>query len=228
MSDLRSPGNSRGESPAVTSPPEAGIDTPGVIRSVQQRIVGVAQKITQKQKLMQANHHSFLARLQKLGIDEGLFIAAKHEALKHGSQVEEVLLASGCVASEAYFQAVAHDLDLPFDAEVRPELVLADLGVPGAKPGAVAQLFTRAGSGLSLLHIAPNRNAELAIQELVQADPEQRKRIRITTPLAIQTALESRSRQHALELARDQLYHERPEHSPNSRSCPGRLLSAVF
>jgi cellulose synthase/poly-beta-1,6-N-acetylglucosamine synthase-like glycosyltransferase len=172
------------------------------------------------------------ARLSSLGVNHEEFISAVDRSKQSGASVIVELIANGIVSADDYYRKVAEDLDLQFSTSINPSTIESDTNADFMEKGDVLQVFAR-GAGTTLLHVAPDFRAEEAIQELIDRDTDQIRRIRICTPKTILTALQEKKSQSRLFWATSNLYQKFPELSAKQVLAPWQayllgLVCALF
>ncbi|RFZ88760.1 glycosyltransferase [Shinella sp. WSJ-2] len=153
------------------------------------------------------------ARLfRRLGLSKTLISAMLVRANRHGTTLEAELLASGVLAEDIYYEALAEILHLPFLRQLDPAQV-EDL------PGADSQLMEP--SIMRLRHptrppitaIVPSADRIESFRERLELSPMLRTMLTATTPSALRTALWQAGRMRRLRETIDRLFGTLPEAS---------------
>ncbi len=194
-------------------------DRPGIVNQFERgdRSQGprpsIFDKILDRRQRVRGAKSSLYARLGALGVSHEDFASSVERSKWSGASVIQELIAHDIIDADCYFQRLAVEMELEFVTTINPAIILTEMNPEFMQHGNVPQLFGRGASGVSLLYIAPDFRAEGALNELLERDPVQRKRIRIYTPKTISTAFEQRNSTNNLDWATKNLYQKHQEMS---------------
>ncbi len=153
------------------------------------------------------------ARLfRQLGLSKTLISAMLVRANRNGTTLEAELLASGMLAEDTYYEALAEILHLPFLPRLDPAQV-EDL------PGADSQLVepsiirVRHPARPPITAIVPSADRIEAFSERLDLSPMLRTMLAATTPSALRAALWQAGRMRRLRETVDRLFASLPEAS---------------
>ena len=149
---------------------------------------------------------------RKLGLSKPLISEMLVRANRHGTSLETELLASGAVAPDIYYEALAELLGLPFAAELDAEEVedLPGIDTQLAQPTAI-RLRPRGRAPLTA--IVPSADRLDEITERLRLAPALRTMMVATTPAAMRAALWQAGHDRRLRETVDQLFSSAPEAS---------------
>jgi len=149
---------------------------------------------------------------RKLGLSKPLISEMLVRASRHGTSLETELLASGTVAPDIYYEALAELLGLPFAAELDAEEVedLPGIDTQLAQPTAI-RLRPRGRAPLTAIVPSADRLDEIA--ERLRLAPPLRTMMVATTPAAMRAALWQAGHNRRLRETVDQLFSAAPEAS---------------
>lgn len=153
------------------------------------------------------------ARLcRRLGLSKPLISAMLVRANQHGTSLETELLASGAVAPDIYYEALAELLGIPFMRTLDPAEV-EDL--PGVDTQLVAPtaIRLRPHGRAPLTAIVPSADRLEEIGERLRLAPPLRSMMVATTPAAMREALWRAGHERRLRETVDQLFNAAPEAS---------------
>ncbi|WP_411033733.1 glycosyltransferase family 2 protein [Shinella sp. BYT-45] len=153
------------------------------------------------------------ARLcRRLGLSKPLISAMLVRANQHGTSLETELLASGAVAPDIYYEALAELLGIPFMRTLDPAEV-EDL--PGVDTQLVAPtaIRLRPHGRAPLTAIVPSADRLEEIGERLRLAPPLRSIMVATTPAAMREALWRAGHERRLRETVDQLFNAAPEAS---------------
>ncbi|HHZ10731.1 MAG TPA: hypothetical protein GX405_18330, partial [Rhizobiales bacterium] len=135
--------------------------------------------------------------LDSLGVPDAVRIQAALRTRVHGTSFQREILASGAIAEDVFYRALADSLGVRFLARVAPEdLVLEErqaLALLRRGAGA-APLRMVDGEGQAVTIIATERMDALALRARLLASPELAARSRVAAPTSIRRALLCRAR----------------------------------
>lgn len=149
---------------------------------------------------------------RRLGLSKPLISRMLVRANEHGTTLEAELLASGAVAEETYYEALAEILGVPFLRRLDPDAV-EDL------PGADSQLIEptivrlRHPNSAPTTAIVPSLRRLEFLHSQLSVSPRLRTMMASTTPTALRAALWQAGRQRRLRETVDQLSGDTPEAS---------------
>lgn len=152
--------------------------------------------------------------LDRLGISDSICIGLASRAGANGSSFQAELLASGVVTEAEFYQAVAKELGVAFEAEPDSQkLVMRQVdGLALLRRGGhrmAAQLEDGRGG---LIHLAaPDLDGWQRLRRCLREKPALRQRIRIVAPSILRQAVIWRSREALTRLALTSLYDQRPD-----------------
>ncbi|KNY35483.1 MULTISPECIES: glycosyltransferase family 2 protein [unclassified Agrobacterium] len=150
--------------------------------------------------------------LASLGFGKPYIDAFEQRALKNGSTVEDELLASGLVQTEAYFSAFARFLRLPFFPEIDPERVedIKNLDMQLAEP---QLLRLKPLNGRPLLLIVPELGRFALLKTMLDRHPHLFDELAVTTPQAMRSAIWKAGETRRSHEAQQRLFNAAPGHS---------------
>lgn len=150
--------------------------------------------------------------LFSLGFGKPYVDAFRQRALENGSTVEDELLASGLVTTEAYYGAFARFLRLPFTPAIGPERVadLNDLDTQLTEPR-----FLRLTplNGKTVLLIVPELARMELLKNMLEQYPHLSDELAVTTPQAMRSAIWKAGEARRSAETRQQLFNTAPQHS---------------
>jgi cellulose synthase/poly-beta-1,6-N-acetylglucosamine synthase-like glycosyltransferase len=168
----------------------------------------ILDKILERRQRTRGAKSSLYARLNALGVTHEDFVSSVERSKQSGASVIQELIAHDVIDADSYFQRLAREMGVEYVEAIKPATILTDMNPKLLQQNQVPQLFGHGPGGMSLLYIAPDLRTEDALNELMERDASQRKRIRICTPKTILTAIEQKHSIANLEWATKNLYQE--------------------
>ena len=150
--------------------------------------------------------------LTSLGFGKPYINTFKEQALKNGSTVEDELLASGLVDTNAYYGAFARFLRLPFLSEIDPGRVtdVTHLDLQLAEP---RLLRLTPLNGKAVLLIVPELGRMEMLRSILDQHPHLFGELAVTTPQAMRSAIWKAGETRRCLETRHQLFNAAPQHS---------------
>ena len=150
--------------------------------------------------------------LTSLGFGKPYISTFKEQALKNGSTVEDELLASGLVDTNAYYGAFARFLRLPFLSEIDPGRVtdVTHLDLQLAEP---RLLRLTPLNGKAVLLIVPELGRMEMLRSILDQHPHLFGELAVTTPQAMRSAIWKAGEARRCLETRHQLFNAAPQHS---------------
>lgn len=148
-----------------------------------------------------------------LGMDSGFVRSIAGRARINGTSFEAEMMASGKVAEEAFFSAMAATLGVPFMASIDPDaLVMRDRdGLAHLRSPQGARLARlHADEGHQVLISAPDEREFGRLADFLARRPEAIARMRIVSPSALRRAIEARCRPLLLRRGIGRLFEALP------------------
>ncbi len=189
------------------------------------RVPAQVRRVKDDPNVDRADWFATLARLRRLGVDVRSMESARRLSWRNGSSLLDELIIAGHLREEAYYRAVASEMQVEFVECVDPDsLVLSGLRsfetlrAAGAvryagMAGATQMLLAPSQSQIALTNRALSRSAGLA------------PFLKITTPAALETALLSRMRDGSIRSTVNELPIERPQFSAKDVILPGQAFA---
>lgn len=152
------------------------------------------------------------AILRELGFGKPLIARMKQLALVNGTSLERELLASGTLREEAYYEAIARLVGLPFVSEIMPERLVgsSSLDTQLLRP---TMLRMSDGRTAPVTAICPEAARLPLLTASLARMPALRDALVITTPRAIRSAVWHAGALRRGEAAVRSLFDARPEQS---------------
>lgn len=188
--------------------------------AISSRQPSILDVIKARRKDIRAGKNALFSRLSALGTTHEEFITAIQQSKISGASVIQELIAQNILDAEDYYRKLAQDLGVAFVTSIHPSVILKDISNEMMESGRVFQFFGHKGTGLILLYVAPDLQAESSIIEMLESEPGQKKRIRICTPKTIVTAIEANKSESRLEWASSDLYRQNPDLSAKQVFAP--------
>lgn len=150
--------------------------------------------------------------LRRLGLDETDIDTALHNAIRHGTTVEEELLATGRISAETYFAMLADYLGLPFEPQIEAKrvkdqphidrLLIEPRGLRIEKP-----------DGEGNIALVPHAETLQQLHMRLATRPALRSRLVITTPRAVRKTVWQTGERRRLHYTINRLFAWRPRYS---------------
>ncbi|MFK3777395.1 glycosyltransferase family 2 protein [Agrobacterium sp. NPDC089420] len=150
--------------------------------------------------------------LSSLGFGKPYIDTFEQRALENGSTTEDELLASGLVATDAYFGAFARFLRLPFLSDIDPERV-TDIHQLDSQLAEPRFLRLTARNGKPTLLIVPELARMELLKDMLDRHPDLQDELAVTTPQAMRSAIWKAGETRRCQQARQQLFNTAPHHS---------------
>ncbi|WP_332301983.1 glycosyltransferase family 2 protein [Rhizobium sp. GR12] len=150
--------------------------------------------------------------LSSLGFGKPYISTFEEQALENGSTVEEELLASGLVETDAYFGAFARFLRLPFLPEINPERV-ADINHLDTQLAEPRILRLIPSNNKPALLIVPELGRMELLKSMLDQHPHLFDELAVTTPQAMRNAIWKAGETRRCRETRQQLFNTTPQHS---------------
>lgn len=152
--------------------------------------------------------------LDRLGISDSTCVALALQAGACGSSFQAELLVSGLADEAAFYQAVANELGIAFEAEPDPRrLVMRQLdGLMLLRRGGHRMRAQMEDGRGGLIHLAaPDVSDWQRLRHYFHEKPALRQRMRMVAPSMLRQAILWRSRETLTRLALTSLYEQRPD-----------------
>ncbi|MDR6754941.1 cellulose synthase/poly-beta-1,6-N-acetylglucosamine synthase-like glycosyltransferase [Mycoplana sp. BE70] len=150
--------------------------------------------------------------LQRFGFAKPLISGLLSRATRNGTSLETELLSCGSVRAEAYYEALAEILGLPFLHSIDPAHIVDVEGIDTqlVRPQNVRLAFK---SQPPLTAIVPMAGRIELLQDTLERFPLLRTRLAVTTPQAMRDAVWSAGAARRSRETTRQLFERTPEHS---------------
>ncbi|SMD18901.1 glycosyltransferase family 2 protein [Rhizobium sp. RU36D] len=150
--------------------------------------------------------------LRELGLAKPLIRDMAERARAHGTSVEQELLASGAVQEDAYYEAMARLVDLPFLGEIGPERIIGQfcLDTQLQRP---TMLRLSNGNGPPITVICPEAERLPQLTERLEHLPSLRDALAIASPTAIRRASWAAGADRRVRHGVRALFEDRPAQS---------------
>lgn len=150
--------------------------------------------------------------LSSLGFGRPYIEAFEQRALENGSTLEDELLASGLVTTDAYFGAFARFLRLPFLPEIGPDRV-TDLNKLDTQLSEPRFLRLTPLSGTPTLLIVPELARMASLKNMLDQRPRLLDEFAVTTPQAMRSAIWKAGEARRSAETQQRLFNTAPHHS---------------
>ena len=160
-------------------------------------------------------HAEWQRLVERLELPSDVALHAAVQANVNGTDFQTELLASRAVSEEAFFRALAMDLDLPFVGQVDPErlIIRSEQSLTLLRRrGGIELVKIEEADGIAYL-IAPECTRIGTLQALLKRKPGMRSRLRVTTTSALRAALLKCAEPPLMRIGARDLFERYPEYS---------------